>query len=217
MKRIEIPITTEKANNSNPIKKYTKEEILKKYDVSFDDRQRANRAYGREKTPHQCISMGITLYNIINNSCYDETTDLKTVVDLISNGADIDHYDLKNCNNPVIICVKRNYIKTLLYLLMSGANIDQKDYEGNNLLMLAIIHNYKEIIEILIKFGINIDTKNKYGYNARYIAKSHNMLEFFDALTKPNEVINVDDALNEIIYKDNKKLIKKKSSFKRIQ
>jgi len=217
VKRIEIPITTEKANNSNPIKKYTKEEILKKYDVSFDDRQRANRAYGREKTPHQCVSMGITLYNIINNSCYDETTDLKTVIDLISNGAIIDHYDIRNQNNPIIICVKRNYIKTLLYLLMSGANINQKDYEGNNLLMLAIIHNYKEIIEILITFGINIDTKNRYGYNARDIAKSHNMLEFFDALTKPNEVINVYDDLNEIICEDNRKLIKKKSTFKRIQ
>lgn len=59
-------------------------------------------------------------------------------------------------------------------LLLKGADIESKDYDGNTALMLACKNGHIDVVNLLLQQGASIYAKNNKGRDALYIAHSHN-------------------------------------------
>lgn len=226
MKRIEIPITNEK-------KVTIKEEKLREYNLS-QDAIRLFRAKIKIVSHDTSTLLGYQLFQIISDEKYDESKDLSKVIDLILRGADINQqYRLPSgvYKWPIVLSIKRNYFWTSIALIRAGADINvQDEWELNTPLMFTIISNQKEMFEILLLMGANKDIKNKYWDTPISFTKKQGYTDYYELLTNTNTHANgyitendpdalikeTEARLKEITEEDNSKLVKKKSSFKRI-
>ena len=231
MKRIDIPITNEIIVKDDV--KLSREDKLKKYRLSPD-----SIAHFRSKitnvTDDTSTLLGYQLFKIISDEKYDESKDLTKVITLILRGADINQqYRLASgvYKWPIVLSIKRNYFWTFITLIRGGANINvQDEWELNTPLMLTIIGNQKEMFEILLLMEADKNIKNKYLDTSISFTKKQGYADYYELLTGTNAhtdeditkndpnalIMEAETILTEIISEDNLKLVKKKSSFKRI-
>ena len=94
-------------------------EILNKYgldDKSIKEfRSKIKRVSDSEKE-----SLGSELLNIISKKGFND--DFNRVLELIYNGADIEYKNSKKGDYALLICARKNYIKTFITLIKAGAN-----------------------------------------------------------------------------------------------
>ncbi|EAX98933.1 hypothetical protein TVAG_242980 [Trichomonas vaginalis G3] len=84
------------------------------------------------------------------------------------------------------------------YFLSKGANINEKDKNGETALHIAVRHNSKEAAELLISHGANINEKDEYGETALHIAARHNSKEIAKLLISHGANINEKDKYGKI-------------------
>ncbi|EAY03462.1 ankyrin repeat protein, putative [Trichomonas vaginalis G3] len=79
------------------------------------------------------------------------------------------------------------------YFISHGANINEKDGNGNTALRIAACNNSKETAEILISHGANINEKYRNGETALHIAATYNYEEMAELLISHGANINEKD------------------------
>ncbi|EAY02571.1 ankyrin repeat protein, putative [Trichomonas vaginalis G3] len=76
------------------------------------------------------------------------------------------------------------------YFLSHGANINEKDEDGETALHLAAQHNSKETAELLLSHGANINEKDEDGETALHLATNENYPEIAEVLLSHGANIN---------------------------
>ena len=81
------------------------------------------------------------------------------------------YFDQTNDINKCFInSVNFNFPPLLEYFISLGANINEKDKNGNTALHNVVAWNYDEMAEVLISHGANINEKDEDGETALHIA-----------------------------------------------
>jgi len=94
-----------------------------------------------------------------------------------------------------------NHLDTLKIIIESGANINEKDKDGNNALMLVIINNNYTIdiklsfIKLLIYNGANLSEKNNDGKTALILASEIGNVEIVELLVKSGANIDEQEGI----------------------
>lgn len=186
--------------------------ILNKYgldDKSIKEfRSKIKRASDSEKE-----SLGSELLNTISKKGFND--DFNRVLELIYNGADIEYKNSKKGDYALLICARKNYIKTFITLIKAGANVDQVNDYLTTAVMASARHGNKEILEILILFGADINKRCLDGDSALMSAKMHNQSECFNMLVQAGAYINNINFLNQTFLDSSGSVEFDKSIFER--
>ena len=96
-----------------------------------------------------------------------ETGDMETVIRICSVKEHINCVN-KNGWTPLIVAVYNNQIEIVKYLVMNGANIRVKNYNGTNLLMYAkdAYFNYNDITLFKMFYELGLDMEER-DYNGK--------------------------------------------------
>ncbi|EAY13661.1 ankyrin repeat protein, putative [Trichomonas vaginalis G3] len=101
------------------------------------------------------------------------------------------YFDQTNAINKCIIySVMFNIPSLLEYFLSIGANINEKDINGQTALHIAAENNSIETVELLISHGASIYEKDNYGKTALHVAAMHNNKETAEFLISHGANIN---------------------------
>ena len=130
---------------------------------------------------------------------------------LLKSGAKISEKNNNGYTPLMIACSGMNsfelYPKNVDFLINNGADIFERDSEGNDALLLAMNKPNEEIIKLLIKKGADIHTKNRIGanilMNAVKNSANNEMLSLLFALKGENddkEELNIDNNIDIIKY-----------------
>lgn len=186
--------------------------ILNKYgldDKSIKEfRSKIKRVSDSEKE-----SLGNELLNIISKKGFND--DFNRVLELIYNGADIEYKNSKKGDYALLICARKNYIKTFITLIKAGANVDQVNDYLTTAVMASARHGNKKILEILILFGADINKRCLDGDSALMSAKMHNQSECFNMLVQAGAYINNINFLNQTFLDSSGSVEFDKSIFER--
>jgi len=104
--------------------------------------------------------------------------------------------------------------KLVMKLIESGANIKEKDKDGNSALHIASKKGAYDISKILLQKGVDINAENNYGETALLLSIMYKKYEITDFLLKnkanikfPNYVNNYYTDIIKYAYKDNNKVL----------
>ncbi|EAY09159.1 ankyrin repeat protein, putative [Trichomonas vaginalis G3] len=101
------------------------------------------------------------------------------------------YFDQTNDINKCFInSVNFNFPPLLEYFISLGANINEKDKNGNTALHNVVAWNYDEMAEVLISHGANINIKNEFEKTALDITAARNYKEMAEFLISHGAKIN---------------------------
>jgi len=108
---------------------------------------------------------------------------------------------------PLRDAVRLNKTDGVKFLLFKGADLNEKDKEGNDILLYAIITEAPyEMIESIIKSGADVNTKNNAGQTPIMIALAQKNADLLKLLIKSGaNTQNVSEGLSLLYYAYNKK------------
>jgi cell wall assembly regulator SMI1 len=144
-------------------------------------------------------------YDALEKCC--EIGDIKELVNLVRNGADLTYRDqygkslieiatvYKNeeiisyliennapINNALIIAAKNGYSEICEYLLNNGADVNREDEKGNTALISAATYGHSKVVEVLLRYDVDSNHQNKAGQTAISIARNRNDKKVLDVL-----------------------------------
>ena len=145
-------------------------------------------------------NLGKELFNrVFKNSYKDDNYD--DVLKLIMDGANVNfRNDNDKANFPLIMCARKNYLKTFIALIKAGADINMTNSYGTTSVMAAARHGNKEILEMLILMGADINAKCADGDTALSSAILHNQKECFDMLVDAGANLNSTNLKGQTIF-----------------
>ena len=151
-------------------------------------------------TEEEAEKLGKELFNrVFKNSYKDENYD--DVLRLIMDGANVNfRNDNDKANFPLIMCARKNYLKTFIALIKAGADINMTNSYGTTSVMAAARHGNKEILEMLILMGADINAKCADGGTALSSAILHNQKECFDMLVDAGANLNSTNLKGQTIF-----------------
>ena len=186
--------------------------ILNKY--GLDDKSiKEFRSKIKSVSDSEKESLGSELLNIISKKGFND--DFNRVLELIYNGADIEYKNSKKGDYALLICARKNYIKTFITLIKAGANVDQVNDYLTTAVMASARHGNKEILEILILLGADINKRCLDGDSVLMSAKMHNQSECFNMLVQAGAYINNINSLNQTFLDSSGSVEFDKSIFER--
>lgn len=176
-------------------------EFLKKHEL---DEENINKfKLGIKKvSEEEATKLGKELLETITKKGYNDNH--KAIIQLIYDGADIEYKEEKNGNYPLLICARKNYLKTFIVLLNAGANINQVNNFLTTATMASAKYGNKEILEILIIMGADINARYLDGDTALSSAKLHDNVECFNMLVASSAYLNTRNMSNKTLMDINK-------------
>lgn len=146
------------------------------------------------------IALGKELFDLVTSKGYKDETDYEKVIELIYKGADTEYKNDTKGDFPLLRCARKNYLKTFIVLVKSGANINQKNNYLTTATMASARHGNKEILEILILMKADINAKCKDGDNALISARKHTQVDCFNMLINAGANLSVIGQNGNSIY-----------------
>lgn len=145
-------------------------------------------------------TLGKELFDLVNSKNYKDETDYEKVLELIFKGADIEYKNYEKGDFALLRCARKNYLRTFITLVKSGANINQKNNYLTTATMASARHGNKEILEILILMNADINAKSKDGDNALISARNHHQVDCFYMLVNAGANLSVISQDGHSIY-----------------
>lgn len=175
-----------------------REEKLKKYGIDQEKIEEFKSKIKKVSTEEK-EKLGKELFELISKKGYNDKTEFEKVIELIYKGADIEYKDEKKGNFALLVCSRKNYVKTFIVLLKAGANINQVNNFLTTATMGSARHGNKEILEMLILMKADINARCLDGDNAIMSAKMHNQVECFNMLVKASAFLNNRNLANQTL------------------
>lgn len=147
-------------------------------------------------------NLGKELFEVISNKkkSSEVTEDFTNrVIELITNGANIEYKDEKKGNFSLLLCARKGFLEIAYLLLRAGANVNQANNYLTTTTMAAARHGHKELLELLILLGADINAKCYDGDNALMSAKRHGQQECFNILVHAQSFLTHRNIVNESI------------------
>lgn len=86
--------------------------------------------------------------------------DVLAMNDLLKKGADINGSDVKNGYTTLMYAVRDNKMKSVIYLINKGADLNVVNHNNRSALHLAMVANNIEAIEVLLKMQPDVEIKD---------------------------------------------------------
>ena len=176
-----------------------KNNLLKQYKLDKDSIKEF-RSKIKQVSDEESKKLFFDLYDLITSKEFYD--DYLKVTELIYNGAIVNYYS-KNYD-LFDICIRNNYIKTIIVLLRTGLDIGAFNFNQMSPIMLCTKVGNKEILELLILMGADVNLKNEYGDTALSIALKNNHKECVDILVNSQSHLNLRNISNDSIIDTNK-------------
>ncbi len=118
-----------------------------------------------------------------------EKADIRTLMFLIENGANVNITDA-NGNTPLIFIInKTRNLETTKHLIEKGAAVNTQNQTGETALMYAAWRGYTDIVELLLENRADATLKNGHGETALTLAESKGHSEIVKMLKASNEIL----------------------------
>lgn len=174
----------------------TKKEKLEQYGLDEKSIEKFRKKI-KTVTEEEAETLGKELFDTIFKSGFNDNED--KIIELIYKGANIEYKNATKGNFPLLICARKNYIKTFIALLKAGANVNQTNDYLTTSVMGSARHGNKEILELLIFMGADVNARCLDGDSAIMMAKRHDMVECFDMLVNAGAYLNNRNMHNKTI------------------
>ena len=99
-------------------------------------------------------------YRIKKSICDDDIHELSKALNKANINSKVDLFDTIS---PLMLAAKLNRKNIVKYLILKGADINDKDITGGTALMHAVTNMSFEVIKLLVENGANIDERDNYG------------------------------------------------------
>ena len=175
-----------------------KNNLLKQYKLDKDSIKEF-RSKIKQVSDEESKKLFFDLYDLITSKEFYD--DYLKVTELIYNGAIVNYYS-KNYD-LFDICIRNNYIKTLIVLLRSGLDIGAFNFNQMSPIMLCSKVGNKEILELLILMGADVNLKNEYGDTALSLALENDHMECANILINTQAHLNSEFSRSNLNYNDN--------------
>lgn len=189
-------------NASLDVLENKKTELLKSYELDSDSIS-SFQSKIKKISPEESDELGKQLYDCIYSKTFNDRVengpDYKTVITLINSGANIEYKSEKKGIFPLLICTRKNYLKTFLALIKAGANVNQVNNYMTTPLMASAKYGFKEMTQILIFMGADISARCIDGDNAIMSAARHGQTECFNILLNAQAHLNNRNLMDETI------------------
>ena len=171
-------------------------EFLKKYELDSESIKKFKETI-QQVSEEESTELGKELFELISKKGFND--DYEKALELIYKGANIEYKSEKKGDFTLLICARKNYLKTFLALVKAGADINQVNNYLTTTAMASARHGNKEILEILIIMGADINLRCLDGDNAIMSAKRHDRVECFDLLVKASSHLANRNLANQTI------------------
>lgn len=186
-------------NNADILKiEIERKQVLEKYGLD-EESIKIFREKISNLSEEESQSLGQELFELISKKGYNEDSELDRVIELIYKGANIEYKNEKKGDYSLLICSRKNYLKTFIVLLKAGANVNQLNNYLTTSTMAAARHGNKEILELLILMKADVNARCLDGDNAVMTAKRHNQIECFNILMNAHAYLNNRNLTNQTI------------------
>jgi len=178
--------------NHDSLKDFEKEqeELLKKYELDSKSIQEFRKQI-TILTEQESLALGEQLYQLISKKGYRDSTNIDEAIKLILEGADLEFKEKNKGDFSLLICARKNYLKTYLSLLRAGANVNQRNHYLTTSMMAAARHGNFEILEASYLMGGDVNLRCSDGETAIVSAKRHNQKKCFQFLADRNAFLNI--------------------------
>ena len=122
-------------------------EFLKKYELDPESIKKFKETI-QQVSEEESTELGKELFELISKKGFND--DYEKALELIYKGANIEYKNEKKGDFTLLICARKNYLKTFLALVKAGADINQVNNYLTTTAMASARHGNKEILEILI-------------------------------------------------------------------
>ena len=173
-----------------------REEFLKKYQLDSDS-IKAFKEKIKIVPKEQADELGQQLFDLIAKKGFND--DFEKALDLIYNGANLEYKKEPKGDFALIVCARKNYLKTCIVLLRAGANVNQVNNYFTPPVMSSARHGNIEMLEILIMMGANVNQRCLDGDTALFSAKRHNEVACFNMLVDASAHLTNTNILNQTI------------------
>ena len=119
------------------------------------------------------------------------------VFELIASRADIDAIENLFNNTALMSATVRNLTETALTLVVFGADVHVRDFEGKTVLHHAAESENMDLFYLFLKKGVNIDVQDFYGDTALIIAARNENVEMAQALLMAGANVNLQNVEGE--------------------
>ena len=100
----------------------------------------------------------------------------------------------KNENTPLIVAIRNNEVETVKALLEQGADVNDRDLDGNTPLHIAMLHTRStEIMEVLVKARPDLGVQNRSGQTPLHFIDEDTVFDNFKSLVDLGININGQD------------------------
>lgn len=171
-------------------------EFLKKYELDSESIKKFKETI-KQVSEEESTELGKELFELISKKGFND--DYEKALELIYKGANIEYKNEKKGDFTLLICARKNYLKTFLALVKAGADINQVNNYLTTTAMASARHGNKEILEILIIMGADINLRCLDGDNAIMSAKRHDRVECFDLLVKSSSYLTNRNLANQTL------------------
>ena len=163
-------------------------ELLKKYELDLENIKKFKEKI-QQVSEEESTELGKELFELISTKGFND--DYEQALELIYKGANIEYKNEKKGDFSLLICARKNYLKTFLALVKAGANINQVNNYLTTPTMASARHGNKEMLEVLILMGADINARCLDGDNAIMSAKRHDQVECFDMLLRKSAYLKL--------------------------
>merc|ERR1712087_217922 len=107
---------------------------------------------------------------------------LAVIRTLLRNGADVSAKATGDGSDALMLCVNRNHIECVQFLVEQQSDINHQNKLGFTSLMIAAYNGNRFVVEILLRCGAVLDLKNNRGETAYMIARKANHIDLCQIL-----------------------------------
>ena len=177
---------------------FERKQLLEKYGLD-EESIKTFRKKISNISEEESQQLGQELFELISKKGYSEEDDLDKVIELIYKGANIEYKNEKKGDYSLLVCSRKNYLKTFIVLLKAGANVNQINNYLTTPTMASARHGNKEILELLILMKADVNARCLDGDNAVMSAKRHNQIECFKMLMDAHAYLNNRNLINQTV------------------
>ena len=171
-----------------------REELLKKFGLDPESVEEF-RCKIKKVSQEEADRFGKEMLEMISKRGFNDNFD--KVVEFIYKGANIEFKNEKKSDFALIVCARKNYLKTFIALLKAGADVNQINDYFTTATMASARHGNKEMLKLLIALGADVNARCLDGDTAIMSAKRHDQVECFDILVKASANLNNRNVLNQ--------------------
>lgn len=187
--------------NNVDLEQLEKERLAKLEEYQLDEASiQEFRSNIQKVDQEQSDQLGKELYQYVSKKNYSEIeTELDKVREFIEKGANLEYKTENKGDFLLLLCARRNHLKTAILLIRAGANINQKNNYLTTSTMTSARHGNKEILEVLILLKADINAQCLDGDTALMSAKRHDQEKCFDMLKKAGARFGTKNLSNQTV------------------